>query len=833
MNVAKNSDHPTSTRLFSIATSRVELSWSRASDDPIAALGVRSAPPGRLVVRARRADAKLDVWRAEVPNGAAREPDLIAGPRLFEETDYRLVVRSLDARTVAVRHRDPVIERRLESEDRGRIVLGQVNFRSQVGLSEFHVLVDGEPEFDFEVEVFPTKLDYATDYEQLLADVQESITGLAVEYLRSTFRMGRQSWTPQPTHVEWLALLAHVVGDLERAAAEIARHPSRTTVRTGAFVRVERIRRVDASIRSAVRRRAGSGETVDLEGLPVRARLQERRAHFTLDTPEHRFLARQIERIGRRLAGLRREEAGKPVRARRERVLDELKHFGTRVQRLGRLEPFAEARGAPPSGFASLRLLASPGYREAYRACLILSLGLRIDGGPVRLSVKEISLLYEYWTYLALVRLVGEELGQSVPVRDLFKTTERGLQVTLARGRETSLAFAAHDRRTVTVRYNPLFSGDPVLIPQRPDVVVTLADPEWPKLHLILDAKYRVDATVEYLERYLAPGPPEDALNVLHRYRDAILELDRTTAAVTARPERSVVLAAAAFPYRDAEENGFRRSRLWRAHDRIGVGAVPALPGDVDYLREWLRSSLARGGWALADRAIDHRLRERAAAMRVAAAEPAAVVVLRGVNPGEHFAWIASERIYYTPLAKTQPLQFAARWVAVYSPSGSNRPGAVVHAARVESVDVVARRTIPTPWPSGRDGDELQVLYRLGPVERLAHPIRNTSAARPPVLRWTTKLALDRARTWEELALETEREWRLYEELTARGIEFRVETAPRRRNAPFDGAGRAVFALASGGRIRIDRAEYAFEDADGRSHRYALFDDLLAAASAN
>jgi hypothetical protein len=39
-----------------------------------------------------------------------------------------------------------------------------------------------------------------------------------------------------------------------------------------------------------------------------------------------------------------------------------------------------------------MQLLGAPGYKEAYRACLILSLGLRIEGGPFKLSLKDLSI---------------------------------------------------------------------------------------------------------------------------------------------------------------------------------------------------------------------------------------------------------------------------------------------------------------------------------------------------------------------------------------------------------------------------------------------------------
>lgn len=74
--------------------------------------------------------------------------------------------------------------------------------------------------------------------------------------------------------------------------------------------------------------------------------------------------------------------------------------------------------------------------------------------------------------------------------------------------------------------YGPEFGGDDVLMTQKPDIVLSLESEDWPTIRLILDAKYRIDTSRRYLEQMRTPGPPADAINVLHRYRDAILEKD-------------------------------------------------------------------------------------------------------------------------------------------------------------------------------------------------------------------------------------------------------------------------------------------------------------------
>src|SRR6185437_7438499 len=119
-----------------------------------------------------------------------------------------------------------------------------------------------------------------------------------------------------------------------------------------------------------VRRGRGRGPAVHVPGVgPVRARLPAARPTPTLDTPEHRWLAAQLAAILHRLATIRRA-AGDPLDGpRRQRALHDLDRLEARVSALLRLEPMLAADGEPPPRFASLRLLAAPGYREAYRAC--------------------------------------------------------------------------------------------------------------------------------------------------------------------------------------------------------------------------------------------------------------------------------------------------------------------------------------------------------------------------------------------------------------------------------------------------------------------------------
>jgi uncharacterized protein len=786
--------------LFRIETDRVTVSWGKVRGGDPAPMASAISPLGRLAIRKQRSDlAFLKVKRAHVPPAATEDPDQTLGPIISEQTDYTIYARAKSGGRVKVTNRDPIVCRHFHAEEGGGVTYGFVNFGSQVGRSEFTVLVNDKTEFDFEVEVFPSKLDYANDYEQLLAETQEMLAGLVFDYLNSTYRFGLGAQVQHPTRIEWLTLLRYVAAQLESGLLQVARRPIRGIRREDVATRAERIKRCDSTVRAALRRGSGSGAWLRVGPHAVRERIKERRAQPTLDTPEHRWLAIQLSRIGQRLALLRREEA-LLERPRRSKILQELDALETQATRLRRLEPIVSAQGYPPPGLASLQLLTAPGYSEAYRSCLLLLLGLHLEGGPTRLSVKELSTLYEYWCYLTLLRVVSEETGRPISTNELFAVRQRGLQILLQKGQESARTFSLAKGRKVTVTYNPAYGGGrsngPILVPQRPDMLVGFEDPSWPRVHLLVDAKYRLDTSPEYLQRYTLPGPPEDAINVLHRYRDAILETSQERQP-SGQPKRTVVQATAVFPFRESPEQDFRKSLLWRSLDRIGVGAIPLLPGNVDYLRDWIRKAISRGGWALADHAVSHRALDQAYDWRVAAAEPVLVGVLRGGDPGEHLSWVEEQRLYYMPFYENQRRQFAAKRVAIYSPLALGQPGAVTHFAEVVSIDKVKRSDIRTPWAPRNDPNEFRALYHLSELKRLPRSIVNVRGHPFRSHRWASRLSLERAYTLQELFLETEPEWRLYEDLSASGTSFELEPGPPVLRDPEDPGWRVWFVIKS------------------------------------
>lgn len=724
--------------LFCLSTDQFVLTWSAASPTTIEALW---NPPGRLQVAGStiEVDRCMPDYFSDRPESAGVVGDV--GPRLHEETSYIVYVRPAPGRKVRLCHEDPVILNGLVAAADGTIH-GTVNFGSAAGRSRFDVQVDGSVAASFEVEVFPSKLDYKTDYREMVADVQDVATSLALQYLRSTYQSGSAARARTVGDLDWVLLLRALVDDLELALRQVARSPRRAIVRPMQLRPADRVRRPDSAVRASVRKQSGRGAAQSFSGgLSVRKAVWTRRATPTLDTPEHRWLSAQLRTVRQRLARLLVTIGSSRVELspRERRQVEDVRRLEQRVSRLEQLEPLLQARGDPPPSLSSQQLQIAPGYREAYRALLMLRSGLRLEGLAVRASTKELHQLYEYWCYLTVVRLLAARLNHPPQLDDLFRIRSSGLRIELGVGRSAEVSFRTATQR-IRVRYNPQFSSsDVVLVPQRPDILLTLESQHWPTVHLLLDAKYRRDEGGDYLARYGAPGPPEDALNVLHRYRDAILEVE----AGALQPQRTIIEGAVLFPHGAADD--YRSSRHWRSLQRIGVGAVPALPSNVSYLDDWIGGVLADAGWSLADRAIQHVARSRYQEYVDAERLTVRLTVVESKDAGDG---LASDRLIEPWFDATQ---LTTAFVCVL----------VFPTTRHRHVKAYLRPVV------GREVHTTGIELRLGEPYRQSFEADLQVADVPS---FSTRLALLRSRCLSDLWLRHVAEWRLRDQLEQAGF---------------------------------------------------------------
>ena len=232
------------------------------------------------------------------------------------------------------------------------------------------------------------------------------------------------------------------------------------------------------------------------------------------------------------------------------------------------------------------------------------------------------------------------------------------------------------------------------------------------------------------------------------------------------------------------------------------------MPGNLKYLEEWLSSATREGGWSLADRVIPHHAEEKANDWRIAASEPVLVGVISTKDSQKRLDWIRQNRTYYHPLPRRGPHRhFYVKKVALFCPKNLT-PNGITHVASVNSIEVLPRKKIVTPWKARTSLEQQFIVYHLDEFLELTSRLVNTTTGMTAFRRdrWTSRLGLERASVAAEIILETEPEWRLYDALTSSSIKFWIKSDRKQINLPDQSnlKGRAWFDLPGDQRVKYD-----------------------------
>lgn len=252
----------------------------------------------------------------------------------------------------------------------------------------------------------------------------------------------------------------------------------------------------------------------------------------------------------------------------------------------------------------SLVLQRAVGYCDVYRIWLILRSAYSLKDGIHKLHTKDIATLYEIWCFITLKNIVKDYLMQKYRHMNVENRSRielnRLFSFNLSKGENSCIIFKEGDIELVELIYNPNSDNksnyfvaqadcwDKQVISktvvQRPDIVLRLSKSysEGIKLTYLFDAKYRIDnlekvtwgnGAVGFVDR-----PPEDAINQMHRYRDAILFATRDNADEILRKE--IVGGYILFPGK-GKNDVFEHSKLIQSQSTVNIGAFPLRPSDV------------------------------------------------------------------------------------------------------------------------------------------------------------------------------------------------------------------------------------------------------------
>lgn len=690
-------------------------------------------------------------------------------PLFFEQQHYEILLEPENGHKVEFWHENYNIRKNVTPVGRrGEMCSGVIHFGNEIGMSDFLVRVDGKNYLKLTIEVFPSKIGYKDDYKAIVADVTAEVYNLVFDFLKKTYDSFGIASTGQPSPVEFFAIIRKIYGEFLAASDTVLAKPHHILQTEHTLLPGHKIRRTDRKTLRWIEKhpdhalRSGNRILVD-KALAVKK-------YVTYDTKENRLTKYMLQSTVKRLEHFRKryEALG---REGDDAVADQLDTMIRDIRRRYNTSFLREVEGAPADSGMSLVFGMAPGYRELYRCYLLLQHGLSVTGSVFEISVKDLAVLYEYWCFIKLNSLMKQRY--QLLSQDIIKVAGNGLCVSLVKGQRSRVRYRSPENgELITLTYNPgEISG--ATVPQRPDSVLCLKkkgakhDYEY-----VFDAKYKLDPAQEgsrYQRLYGTPGPQEEDINTMHRYRDSIVYQNEASPY-----ERTMFGAYVLFPYKDQEE--YRRHHFYRSIEKVNIGALPFLPSATALVTEMLdelisdspesafqRSTLPVGMEARLAKVDWHR-RD---------------VLIGTLRSRTQLKACIEGRFYYIPAPLIQEGDLPIHYVALFQTPRVFSGDAGIHCyGEVLRSALVKRKNIREVPQTHGTPEDLYYRYQIREWLPLKKPILPKESGF--VRAFTNLFLLENAQVVPELLLRSEEEYRFYTELKRRtGLALeRSESAP-------------------------------------------------------
>lgn len=664
-------------------------------------------------------------------------------PCFFEQVNYEFILEKKNdcLKKLEVEHLNINIRQAISPVGSGeRLLTGIINFQDEVGFSRFEVLGDGQTLLSFEIEVFPSKLDYQRDYWRLLQEVNEEVYNLAYEFLMRTSFYAALTNEKQPTQAEFYYIFKAINGKLFKALERLKEKPNHKIIPVNRVVPPARVKKAGRKAASWLEKRShlfekdGQGivKFEDVWYTPRKA--LDTKKELTYDTYENRFLKWLLRQLDAKLKVFSDRYKGLSEKVGDQRVLDEITTVRRRLQRYLRTGFLQEVGELKQVEHSSLVMQMAPGYRDVYRCYLMLLKGLHISSDMFSISVKGLAELYEYWCFLKLNALLRKKYR--LERNDLIAIDRKGITVNLKKGQASCLTYKnPRNGETFTITYNQSFTKLPT-ISQRPDNILKLnksgssADYQY-----IFDAKYRISVEDEYIKAFGQAGPPEDTINTMHRYRDSIIGSAESKDDL----RRDVFGAFVLFPHNDELAYAGRKnnspSKFYDSLEHVGIGALPFLPGQTTLVEELLDELI----FETPESAFERTVLQDGTKDYLTKDEKRNVLI-GPLSSKEQLDLCLGNNMYYTYLERVQPFLRDLEYVAIYQSKQlfkQEEAQGIQFYGRIKDYEVLRRNEI-SEASDGRWPQKLAIKFEVERWQRRLEVIKpgGYGPAKPQSTSW-------------------------------------------------------------------------------------------------
>lgn len=557
-------------------------------------------------------------------------------PVIFETCKYqvRLLFHGLDKETMPeIRHVRKDVEDSFfyDEELNGRdekSLTGELDFINEPGVFklDFSYQKNGiRKEAYVTFDVVSPKLDTKNDYKSLLREVNKEYEDVIYRYLSITLQQFARG--PLNSDATWMAAFQSVVDDYIKNVKRVIQNPHSQIAIYRTSRKAEQIKLWTPTMEERY------GE-VKKEGKLEECYFDYNEVRSTQNTMENRFVKHTLQTIGKRLSTVITTILNATQEELSERHRQMWKDYQTSLYKLAKHPFFKSIERFDGMAQESLVLQNRTGYQQIYKDWLKLKRGIDFYNGAANIGTLQIWEIYELWCFIKMKKLVAEVLGidKGKPSHEQLITEPKGtllnpfeksssehvVEYHYPKAEETDTderkaELTAHEGDVVTLHYQHTFSRssgkdgygmgiNTATTEQRPDIVLNIRKASGEVvLTYLYDAKYRVindkklDADFEeqdMSENTAMPGgdyPPTDAVNQMHRYRDAIYYSKEH------EPYRSkeIIGGYILFPGRGDDE--YVKKRYYSASvESVNIGAFPLLQNSYSLLKKHLEDILMK-----------------------------------------------------------------------------------------------------------------------------------------------------------------------------------------------------------------------------------------------
>lgn len=512
-------------------------------------------------------------------------------PVLFETCKYQFAVEFKQGLDISVEKHYPHVRHQLKcigenfkfypSSTNSGILVGDIDFLNSPGMFSFAFDYWDSEGFlhheNLKMYVASPKLDTKNDLKQIMALINQEYENYVYDYLTLTFNSFALQRTVKNNHIIWLSIFKSVVDDYFRNVRFIMSRPNNRPVRKTYYARPDRIRRWS---QREEERYKNMGQDAEMHYF------RYEQIENTVNTRENRFVKYTLHVLGKKFREIFGELSNLPTimdaeeRKMLEGYLITFKRMETSsfFRKVGEFEGFRQESGI---------LQQRTGYAQIYKAWLMLKNSLDLVEGQTDIGTKQIWELYEIWCFLVMKRLIAKVLDLDWNKSEHVREDKSKMLNTIVKSEMTHV-----------IEFDNVKNGDLVRLEyqhtynrrtkefttstteQRPDIVVTIEKKDGFVLTYLYDAKYRVqdDAKDGELDEGVtvdvADYPLPDAINQMHRYRDAIYYSMKTDVRPSAK---EVIGGYILFPGRVEGDEIYNRY-FYKSIKNVNIGAFPLLP---------------------------------------------------------------------------------------------------------------------------------------------------------------------------------------------------------------------------------------------------------------